>query len=478
MRTKLYISRLFLVVFLIPTLFSSCEEHGYYVSDDAPMLRFSVDTLSFDTVFTTVGTVTKQVKVYNPYNEPVLISSVSLGGGRQSRFRINVDGDTSLVAKNVAIGAHDSIFIFVQANINPNASTEPFLIEDSICFDFEKHQSRIILNAFGRNAVYHYPEQGRYYSIIDCDNWDHSRPHVIYGYAVVDSATTLWLGAGDEIYMADQASIWVYREGSIVVEGTPSRPVLFTSVRRDGHYRSLPGQWNFIWLSPGSTNNRMDWAVVENGYVGLLVDSVVDNRPTLHITNTIVRNMSHAGILANGSYIKGDNLLVANCKTAAVALQRGGNYSMNNSTFVNYWRYDVRKSPCVVLNNYKTDPYNTNLIYPVDLERAAFNNCIVYGNYAETEIALVATEQARFNVSFNHCLVKAQDSVLNGYGVGLSDMIFNEDPLFVSSSEGDYHLQYDSPARLAGDQNCLLDIRDLDGNVRRLPPTIGAYEIK
>lgn len=477
MRTKLYISRLIWVLFFLPALFSSCEEH-YYVSEDAPVLRFSVDTLSFDTVFTTVGTVTKQVKVYNPYNEPVLIPSVSLGGGRQSRFRLNVDGDTSLVSKNVVIGPHDSIFVFVQANVNPNAATEPFLIEDSICFNFENHQARVVLNAFGRNAVYHYPEQGRYYSIIDCDNWDHSRPHVIYGYAVVDSASTLRLFSGDEIYLADQALIWVYREGSIVVEGTPSRPVLFTSVRHDGHYESLPGQWNYIWISPGSTDNRIDWAVIENGYVGLLVDSVVNDKPTLRITNTIVRNMSHAGILANGSYVIGDNLLVANCKTAAVALQRGGNYCMNNSTFVNYWRYDVRKSPCVVLNNYKTDPYNTNLIYPVDLEQAAFNNCIIYGNYADTEIALVATDHARFNVSFDHCLMKAQDSVLRSYDAELNDVILNEDPMFVGASDGDFHLLNDSPARLAGDQCWLLDIRDLDGNVRRLPPTIGAYEIK
>lgn len=459
-------------------LFSSCEEQYYYESDDPPVLQFSVDTLSFDTVFTTLGTITKQVKVYNQYNAPILVPSVSLGGGRQSRFRINVDGDTSLVVKNVVIGAHDSIFIFVQANINPNLSTEPFLLEDSICFNFDDHKAKIVLNAFGRNAVYHYPEQGRYYSIIDCDNWDHSRPHVIYGYAVVDSATTLRLYAGDEIYMADQSSLWVYREGSIIVEGSPSQPVLFTSVRRDGHYANLPGQWNFIWISPGSFDNRIDWAIVENGYVGLLVDSVVENRPTLRITNTVVRNMSHAGILANGSYIKGDNLLVANCKTASVALQRGGKYSMSNSTFVNYWRYDARKSPCVVLNNYKTDPYNANVIYPADLDQADFKNCIIFGNYADTEIALVSTEQARFNVSFDHCLIKAQDSVLHCYDVRLRNVIFNDDPMFVNSSEGNFHLQYNSPARLAGDQCWLLDIRDLDGDIRRLPPTIGAYEIK
>lgn len=478
MSAKYYISRLLWVVALIPFFFSSCEEHEYYVSDDIPVLQFSADTLSFDTVFTTMGTVTKQVKVYNPYKEPVLIPSVTLMNGTQSRFRINVDGDTAMEARDVIIGGLDSIFIFVQANINPNASTEPFLIEDAICFNFGEQQSRIILNAFGRNAVYHYPAPGRFYSIIDCDNWDHTRPHVIYGYAVVDSATTLKLLPGDEIYMADQALLWVYREGTLIVEGTPSNPVLFSSVRHDGHYATLPGQWNYIWLSSGSVNNSIDWAIIENGYVGLLVDSIANSQPTLRITNTVVRNMSHAGVIANGAAVHGDNLLVANCKTAALALQRGGDYCMSNSTFVNYWRYDVRQSPCVVLNNYTTDPYNTNVIYPVDLQRADFRNCIIYGNYTDTEIALVSTEGADFNVSFDHCLLRAQDTTFQRCGVRTNEVIFNEDPLFVSHSEGNYRLLGDSPARLAGDVRWLVDIRDLAGNVRRIPPTLGAYEIK
>jgi hypothetical protein len=55
-------------------------------------LLFSEDTVIFDTVFTTIGSVTKQFKVYNPSSDEVTISSIALARGQQSKYRINVDG--------------------------------------------------------------------------------------------------------------------------------------------------------------------------------------------------------------------------------------------------------------------------------------------------------------------------------------------------------------------------------------------------
>ena len=55
-------------------------------------LEFSVDTLMFDTIFTTVGSTTQRLKVYNPYQENVLISRIRLAGGDFSNFRLNING--------------------------------------------------------------------------------------------------------------------------------------------------------------------------------------------------------------------------------------------------------------------------------------------------------------------------------------------------------------------------------------------------
>ena len=56
-------------------------------------LTFSVDTIVFDTVFTTVGSTTKQFKIYNPSSKSIQIDEIELMGGDQSPFRLNVDGE-------------------------------------------------------------------------------------------------------------------------------------------------------------------------------------------------------------------------------------------------------------------------------------------------------------------------------------------------------------------------------------------------
>ena len=243
------IYRLLFVALAVAVLSVSCIKEERYLTDSSVRLAFSEDTVTFDTVFTTMATITRQVKVYNRYDEPLLIERVSLRGGGASRFRINVDGDTSRVARDVEIGAGDSIFIFIQANINPNDQTSPFLVEDAIVFDFNKKQQQLPLTAYGRNAVYHHPTHPHSvyylqmnarggidtvwipYSIVDCAGWDHTRPHVIIGYAVVNSNETLHLTAGDELYFANDACLWVYDSATLDVRGA-ARAVHVDAPRR------------------------------------------------------------------------------------------------------------------------------------------------------------------------------------------------------------------------------------------------------
>ena len=62
---------LVLFVVLISTV-SSCRKEGLYTGNDA-VLSFSVDTLQFDTVFTTVGTVTRNFRIENTTNNTLLL---------------------------------------------------------------------------------------------------------------------------------------------------------------------------------------------------------------------------------------------------------------------------------------------------------------------------------------------------------------------------------------------------------------------
>lgn len=491
------------LLLLVPLLLTSCIKEEQFLTDSSAKLTFSEDTVMFDTVFATMATITRQVKVYNNYDEPLLINSVTLQGSGAPRFRINVDGDTSRVARDVEISAHDSIFIFIQANINPNDQTSPYLVEADIAFNFNNKQQKLPVIAYGRNAVYHLPTYTHQiytlyvnrwgqidtnwipFSILDCANWDHTKPHVIFGYAVVNSNETLHLTAGDELYFGDNSCLWVYDSATLDVRGTLQSPVLFTSIRHDGYYDSLPGQWQQIWLSTGSKNNHIEWARIENATIGLLVDTNVNNNPTLEIYNTFIQNHSVAGIIGQGSYIVGDNLLVSCCGECLVCLQYGGRYEFSNSTFANYWRYQSRKTPSLILNNYYK--YDANTIFPRPLQQADFKNCIVYGNYSGSdnsgEIQFEWIDACAFNCSFNNCLLRTSlvDSDGNPtytpapYITG-NNLIINKDPKFKDAYGNDFGLNEDSPALGAGNSAYLKSGTDLKGNPRGNPPTIGAFE--
>src|SRR5450755_2456048 len=81
-------------------------------------LFLSADTVSFDTVFAATATVTQQVKVINNNNQDISISSIGLGGGSNSSFVINIDGNPGPEASNLSIPANDSLIIFVTVFIH------------------------------------------------------------------------------------------------------------------------------------------------------------------------------------------------------------------------------------------------------------------------------------------------------------------------------------------------------------------------
>ena len=433
------------------SMLTGCDSDADYLSNmNAEALSFSCDTIAFDTVFTSLATTTRHIKVYNRNSDAVMINTVTLQGGRSSCIRLNVDGDTSFVARNVRVEAHDSIFIFLQATIDPNSASSPFLVEDAILFDVKDCPSqRLPVTAWGRNAVYHVPtdtlhdELGRpaldrygnpyAYSVIDCDNWDHALPHVVVGYAVVDSGCLLSLVAGDELYFANDAVLWIYNGGSLSVAGSEEQPVLFTSLRHDGWYDDLPGQWGHIWLggiSGGSSKAcSIDYAKIENAYYGIIADSNDYGLPTLAVSNTEIGHMKVAAIQADDAWIVANRLLLFDCGGATFYAPFGGRYSFRNVTSANFWKLERRETPSLILANWYESRQGIVLR---DLNEATFSDCIFYGNHSEGEVLLDAKEGAAFSYAFEHCLVKGG--------------AWDEDPLFVNPDEHDYHLKPSSPA--------------------------------
>src|SRR5690606_28614080 len=142
-----------LVVFTL--LFqSSCRKEQFGNGN----ISFTIDTLTFDTVFTSLGSTTKYFKVFNTDNKAVKVSDIRLMRLVGNQFRINVDGVNGDQFSDIEIPAKDSIYVFVEVTVNPNDQSTPFVIVDDVVFTINDKVSTVHLQAFGQNAHFHYGE--------------------------------------------------------------------------------------------------------------------------------------------------------------------------------------------------------------------------------------------------------------------------------------------------------------------------------
>lgn len=465
---KLISLLLFFTLFSIYFGASGCRRDQLDEDTDA-QLSFSRDTVVFDTVFTTVGSATRHFKIYNHSSKAVRISSVGLAGGSASPFRMNVDGTPCVSTGDILLRGGDSMYVFVDVTINPNNSNNPLMIEDSIVFVTNGNQQRVILNAVGQDAYFHY------YETLGCgDVWTNDKPHVIYGYALVPSCCMLTIQPGTRVHVHKNGILAVDSCATLSVQGSAADPVVFQGDRLEPDYADEPGQWNFIWLSSLSKDNVIDWAVIKNANVGVLCDTMGGSaNPTLRISNTKIQNMALAGIFGRGTWLEGDNLSVSNCAQYCAALAYGGKYKFRHCSFGNYWDIDTRSEPAVLLNNWYKD-MNDNPIRR-DLVQADFHNCIIYGAIEnELELDSNVVSGVQFNYLFNHCILK---TTVNTSSAAHFQSILTGDPQFRDGVAGDLRIWSSSPAIEAADALFMLPA-DLENFPRPYgaQPDIGAYE--
>jgi len=461
------VSRFSLILLIIFTIISvsSCRKKDKIDSNPSLKLTFSTDTIFFDTVFTTVGSVTQRLMVHNNNAGKLLISSIRLGGGSNSVFSLNIDGTPATTVSDVEIAAHDSIFIFVKVTLNPNNQNNPLVITDSILFNTNGNLQKVALVAWGQDAYFY-----RNKKLAGNITWDSIKPHVIFGYLRVDTGASLTIMAGTKLYFHKSAYLAVSHLSTLQINGILGHPVRFLGDRLDPFYRDLPGQWDGIYLEKGSHDNVINYAVIKNGNFGISVDSAVNPFiPMLKIDNTIIQNMIDDDIYAYATNISSFNCVLGDCGGSSLALDFGGSYVFNYLTIGNFWSNSVRSDSALYLSNYTYDSvgkkYNP-------LTRADFVNIIVYGNQ-DDEISLDRDASMAFNFMFDHCLLKTHKSISDP--AHYTKCIVNKDPGFVNVLTYDYQIDSISPAIQKGID--VIDISfDIMGKTRVSPPDIGAYQ--
>jgi hypothetical protein len=432
-------------------------------------LFLSADTVSFDTVFTTTGSITQQVKLINNNNQDITVSSISLAGGSGSSFVINIDGTPGPAASNLKIQANDSIYIFVSVYIHPGMEPTPFLIQDSIRISYNGTEQYIQLSAWGQNAHFLINQV-----ITGNTNWPNDLPYVIYDSLRIDSNATLTIQPGTHIYVHAGAPVLV--DGSLKVLGSAadSQRVYFTGDRLDLPYANYPGSWPGIYFRQSSKDNAMEYAVLQNGDQTLVTEGPSsDLSPKLSLNQCIVNNSLEEGILGLQSSITAINCLITNCGQNIV-ISAGGVYIFEHCTVASYSTNLLsHQQPVLSISNAGMDG---NLVITANLN-ASFTNCIFWGGESIPDEALVSKQgNTVFSVLLDHSILKQQNYPAN---VDSTSLFLNVDPLFIATGDPgntfNFHVEPGSPAVDHGANLGILV--DLDGNPRPVnQPDLGCYE--
>ena len=510
----------FFAIFLIFTLLIfSCKKESDIINHNSNnFISFSIDTLLFDTVFTEIGSTTRYLKVYNNLNNDININSISLAKGNNSSFKINIDGQSDHTIENTLLRNGDSLYIFAEVTIDPNNLNSPLIETDSIIFNYNNQIQDVDLVAWGRDAYFHsglpdfqvtqsttglssmlytdffssvppelINEQFYYYSVSPNNNntiWKNDKPHVIYGDVIVEDGAILTIENGTEIYLHNNSWLVIDSLSSLHSMGTLSMPVIIQSDRLDSHsiidYSNTPGQWGKIWIMSGSNNNQIEYTIIKNGKTGIHIDGINDMsnlpaNPMLTIKNSIIYNMSNIGILAQGSKLQAENLLIANCGVHSLVLNIGGDYIFQHCTFANFWPFSSRQTPSIVLNNYYED--NNGNTQNRDLIRANFGNCIIDG-LNETEILFDKSNDALFNYELDYCLLKTNTNYWNDWNHDLcEENILSNNTNFIDYEILNFELDSNSTAINAGSNIIAQDVPyDINGINRLNNPDIGCFE--
>ena len=456
------------LLLLIICVLSACKKESFITSPDA-RIRTSEETITFDTVFTTVGSITKFFRIYNENDKSLRISSIKLAGGLASPFKINADGTVGPEVKDLEIEGGDSLYVFVSVRVDPISGTLPFVVQDSISITFNGRTDWVQLEAWGQNANF---LRGK--KITGNEVWDNRLPYVILDGLIVDTTATLTIGEGTKVYLHANAPFIV--DGTLKVNGKyyDSTRVRFAGDRLDAPYKDFPGSWPGIYFRGSSRNNELHFTTIANAYQGVVVEKPsVNSNPKLILNGCIIDNIYDVGILGLQTSIQATNCVVSNCGKN-ILLAYGGNYNFNHCTVASYSNFFMlHKEPVLQLANYIKD--GTNFLTS-DLT-AVYRNCIFWAESGNVDDEVFVSKQGStvFDVTFANCLWKVKNVPPN---TNRTNIISNVDPMFetIDTQKGiyDFRLQTGSPAINAG--IATTSLTDINGKPRTGNPDLGAYE--
>ncbi|WP_296622334.1 choice-of-anchor Q domain-containing protein [Marivirga sp.] len=420
-------------------------------------LSFSTDTLQFDTLFAERLSITRRLKIKNPSNKAVNISSIGLINQSQA-FQLTLNGRTQSSFSDQLLLAEDSLLLLVSANIDQGDVNNPFVIRDYLEVINQNNAQSVVFEAWGQNANYISD------SILACDTrWNAEKPYVLSGTIQLDSSCVLSIEPGTKIYSAPETFLII--NGSLQAEGNLENPIIFTNDRLDEPFASAPGQWGGIVFLEDSKDNYLKHTTIKNALFGLNLNVFnPDNQPDLILENCFVGNMAISSVISLNSDFAAVNSVFYNTAGGTVSHTGGGSAYYTHCTIANYFN-TAREDPAAFFSDLAFDNNENEILAPMEVQLV---NNIIYGRITD-EIQFFEQQEGNLSFSFSHNLFRSSIEILSQ-----NNSIRNQNPSFVEVNDADFRLGEDSPAIGAALETEINT--DISGNNRGTSPDIGAFE--
>lgn len=423
--------------------------------------------------------------VYNKSDNGIRCTNIRLENGNQSGFRVNVNGEylgetVGFQVHDLEIRKNDSIRIFVELTSPNNMKEIPTLVEDNLVFTLESGaQQKINLNAYSWDA-----DIVDLMTITKDTTVQSSKPIVIKGGILVDSAATLTIAPGTTLYFANSAGIDVY--GRLIAKGQADSNIILRGSRTDRMFDYLPydrvsGQWQGIHFYESSFNNQLDFVDLHSAYNGIVCDSSSVNDLKLTLYNSTVHNCQGYGLLSTNSVVDIWNTQLSNTLNDCAAFF-GGAVMLRHCSLAQFYPFDSNRGMALRLAN-----ANNDTTYP--LYQFEVYNTLVTG-YADDCIMGDFVKDITGDYYFENSILRTiiPDTIDTTRYVNVQWENTNDTTQFgerhfrmvdINHQDYDFHLDSISPARNAG---VILphgySNSDRDGLIRDERPDIGCYEFK